>query len=302
MATTLKDSLVAFAGGAATPIVNKSTFSSIKVLVPEKIVQRKIAAVLSAYADLIENNNHRIALLEKMAEELYREWFVRLRFPGHEKVKIVKGVPEGWEVVELNKIAKEASKSTKPGTHLENRCYLPIDLLQQRHFNPESHQGYAVAQSSLVTFQKSDLLFGAMRPYLHKVCIAPFDGITRTTCFVMRPLNEIFYSYLYLLLFQNSTVEYATLICNGADRPYVVWNKAFERMPVFKPSEEIVHLFEKLVRPMISKISGSYFYLQTLKDSRDRLLSRLMSGKIDLENLDIRFPASMKEEEVTAHA
>jgi type I restriction enzyme S subunit len=67
-------------------------------------IQRKIAAVLSTYHDLIENNNRRIAILEKMAEELYREWFVRLRFLGHEKVKIVKGVPEGWEVKRIGDI------------------------------------------------------------------------------------------------------------------------------------------------------------------------------------------------------
>ena len=101
IATTLKDALVSFAGGAATPIVNKSAFSSIKVNIPSLPIQRKIAAVLSAYDDLIENNKRRIAILEKMAEELYHEWFVRLRFPGHEKVKIIKGVPDGWDVKKI---------------------------------------------------------------------------------------------------------------------------------------------------------------------------------------------------------
>src|SRR5205823_9096058 len=102
---TLRDALVAFAGGAATPIINKSAFSSIKLLVPKYEAQRKIAAILSAYDELIENNRRRIALLEKLAEEIYREWFVRLRFPGHEKVKVVKGVPEGWERKYLPELA-----------------------------------------------------------------------------------------------------------------------------------------------------------------------------------------------------
>jgi type I restriction enzyme S subunit len=282
--------------GAAIQNINTDILRNTEIPLPPPPIQRKIAAVLSAYDDLIENNNRRIAILEKMAEELYREWFVRLRFPGHEKTKIVKGVPEGWEVVELNKIADEVSKSTKPGIHLENRYYLPIDLLQQKHFNPESHLSYEEAQSSLVTFQKGDILFGAMRPYLHKVCIAPFDGITRTTCFVIRSLDHYFYSYLYLLLFQNSSIEYANNICNGADRPYVVWNKSFERMFVFKPHETIVEKFDSIVYPLIQKVSESYFLLQTLRTSRERLLSRLMSGKIDVENLDIQFPDSMKEE------
>ena len=65
-------------------------------------IQKKIAAILSAYDDLIENNKRRIVLLEKMAEEIYREWFVRMRFPGHEKAKFVKGVPEGWDVATLD--------------------------------------------------------------------------------------------------------------------------------------------------------------------------------------------------------
>lgn len=88
IATTLRDSLVAFAGGAATPIVNKSTFSSIKLLVPEFEVQQKIAATLSAYDELVGINQRRIALREKLAEEIYYEWFVRLRYPGHTKLKL----------------------------------------------------------------------------------------------------------------------------------------------------------------------------------------------------------------------
>ena len=72
--------------------------------VPDLTVQRKIAAILSAYDELIETNKQRIALLEKLAEEIYREWFVRLRFPGHENVKVVKGVPQGWEVLPFSEL------------------------------------------------------------------------------------------------------------------------------------------------------------------------------------------------------
>ena len=79
-------------------------------------IQRKIAAILTAYDDLIETNKRRIALLEKMAEELYREWFVRMRFPGHQNTKFVKGVPEGWDAAQIREIVRftdggKASKS-----------------------------------------------------------------------------------------------------------------------------------------------------------------------------------------------
>jgi type I restriction enzyme S subunit len=86
------------------PAFNPSLIENTNIELPLIPVQRKIAAVLSAYDDLIENNNRRIAILERMAEELYREWFVRLRFPGHEKAKIVKGVPEGWEVKRMGEV------------------------------------------------------------------------------------------------------------------------------------------------------------------------------------------------------
>src|SRR5919109_1040290 len=89
--------------GASNPTLNRNHLHKIKLNCPPPPIQQKIAAIISAYDDLIENNNKRIALLEKAADEIYREWFVRMRFPGWERVKFEKGVPEGWEVIELGK-------------------------------------------------------------------------------------------------------------------------------------------------------------------------------------------------------
>ena len=87
---------IGLSGGAAQPIINKSTFSAVKVRAPDKRTQDRIADILSAYDDLIENNRRRIALLEEAARLLYREWFVHFRFPGHDDVNIIDGLPEGW--------------------------------------------------------------------------------------------------------------------------------------------------------------------------------------------------------------
>ena len=91
-----KNYIDTIAGGAAQPNANAQDLSSYPFYLPPKPIQEKISAILSAYDDLIENNRRRIVLLEKMAEEIYREWFVRMRFPGHEQAKFEKGVPEGW--------------------------------------------------------------------------------------------------------------------------------------------------------------------------------------------------------------
>lgn len=95
------------AGGAATPIVNKSTFSDVVISVPPLPIQRKIATILSAYDELIENNTRRIRILEQMAQAIYREWFVHFRIPGHKKVKLVPSplgpIPKGWLVAKLQR-------------------------------------------------------------------------------------------------------------------------------------------------------------------------------------------------------
>lgn len=100
--------------GGSQQNLNAQSLKSFPITHPEVGVQKKIAAVLSAYDDLIENNRRRIALLEKMAEEIYREWFVRMRFPGHEKVKIVKGVPEGWQCTKVQTLASYLKRGVAP--------------------------------------------------------------------------------------------------------------------------------------------------------------------------------------------
>jgi len=94
------------------------------------------------------------------------------------------------------------------------------------------------AQSSLFSFKKYDILFGAMRSYFHKVVIAPFDGITRSTCFVLHPTEEINYSYAVLTLFEESTVAYSSKHSRGTTIPYAVWDGALENMPIFLPPED----------------------------------------------------------------
>lgn len=109
--------IFAYNSGIDTPIVPKSVFERIEVRCPGFRLQEKIAAVLWAYDELIESNKRRIALLEELAEETYREWFVRLRFPSHDKLKIVKGVPQGWECKELGRL----------GTYLNGYAFEPSD-------------------------------------------------------------------------------------------------------------------------------------------------------------------------------
>ncbi|NJD54253.1 MAG: restriction endonuclease subunit S [Candidatus Methanoperedens sp.] len=264
-------------------------------LVPPLPTQRKIAAILSAYDDLIENNTRRIKILEEMTQALYREWFVKFRFPGHETVRMVESelgmVPEGWKIKKLGDIVKNVRISVIPGPQTLDLPYVPIDCLPRKSLALLESKPGSEAQSSLFSFKKYDILFGAMRSYFHKVVMAPFDGTTRSTCFVLRPIEEINYSYAVLTLFEESTVSYSSKQSRGTTIPYAVWDGALENMPIVMPPEELRSKINRTVKPILERIAISLFRQTNLRRTRDLLLPKLISGEVDMEKLDINIPA-----------
>ena len=142
------------------------------------------------------------------------------------------------------------------------------------------------AESSLDTFKENDILFGAMRTYFHKVLIAPFDGITRKTCFILSPKDETYRWFGYMLLYQNSTIDYSSVVSVGSTMPYVRW-KDLARMNIFIPPKNIITDFNKIIEPIIHRIKENYFLNLNLAKQRDALLPRLMSGKMSLEGKEI---------------
>ncbi len=275
--------------GSAQPSLNRNYVYMISVKIPDESTQRKIASILSAYDDLIENNTRRIKLLEEMAQGLYREWFVKFRFPGHEKVRMVESelgmLPEGWEITKLGDIVKNVRISVKPGPHLHDLPYVPIDCLPRKSLALMEIKPGSEAQSSLFSFKKYDILFGAMRSYFHKVVIAPFDGTTRSTCFVLRPTEEINYSYAVLTLFEESTVAYSSKHSRGTTIPYAVWDGALENMPIIMPPEELRLKINRIVKPILERIAISLFRQTNLRRTRDLLLPKLISGEVNVTTL-----------------
>jgi len=282
------------------PAFNPSLIENTTIDLPELPIQRKIAAVLSTYHDLIENNNRRIAILEKMAEELYREWFVRLRFPGHEKVKIVKGVPEGWEIKTLGEICFEERKLIKKKNISDEARYIGLEHISPRTIITKDY-GYAVdIQSDKLVFSQLDILFGKIRPYLHKVSIAHFNGVCSSDIIVIksrRPENQVF---VYLTVSSNSFIDLATTASTGTKMPRADWDFLIKQKIVF-PDIRVLQRFQNIFDNSFSAIINYQKRNEVLQLKRDRLLSRLMSGKIDVENMNIQFPDSMKEE-AAAHA
>jgi type I restriction enzyme S subunit len=290
-----KSTLEAISKGTTQDNLSLDKLRRVKFRIPSYSIQRKIAAVLSAYDDLIENNNRRIAILEKMAEELYREWFVRLRFPGHEKVKIIKGVPEGWEVVELGDICFEERKMIKKKNISDATKYIGLEHIAPKTIITKEYGWANEIQSDKLVFKEMDILFGKIRPYLHKVVIANISGVCSSDIIVIKSKIPESHAFIYLTVSSDSFIDLATTASIGTKMPRANWNFLIKQK-ILLPEDVLLAQFQNTFNNAFGAISNFQKRNEMLQNTRDRLLSRLMSGKIDVGKLDIHFPASMQEE------
>lgn len=278
----VKITLARKAGGAANQAnISPSDIRGLEIPFPSVDIQRRIADILSAYDDLIENNQKQINLLEEAAMRLYKEWFVHLRFPGHEITTIVDDVPERWKKGVLNDIALNVGGNIPKAKRDFFKYYLPIDCIPKKSIAYKEYRPISEAESSLISFASGDIIFGAMRPYFHKVMYAPFDGLTRTTCFVINAQIESYLFFILMLLFDEDTIKYATQISVGTTMPYVRW-KDFVCMPVLIPSESVSQSFSNFVKPTIEQLVILSKQNDHLRQARDKLLPKLMNGEIEV--------------------
>jgi type I restriction enzyme S subunit len=195
-------------------------------------------------------------------------------------------IPKGWEEGTLGDVLKQRVERCEASDETASLPYVPIDCISSKSlFLGESKPGME-AQSSLIRFYKDDLLFGAMRPYFHKVCIAPFDGTTRTTAFVLVPRRPQDLGFATLLLHHPDTVDYATRHSTGSTIPYAVWTSSLEEMPTVIPPPQVRAGFDAAVRPMLGRIPAPYFENRTLAALRDTLLPKLISGELRVKDAE----------------
>lgn len=256
--------------------------------------QRKIAAVLAAYDDLIEANRRRIALLERMAEEIYREWFVRLRFPGHAKTKITKGVPSGWAVKKLGEIVTEVKRGIRHRDLSADQRYLGLEHIPRKSIALCEWATADSVDSDKLRFEARDILFSKIRPYLHKVSLAHFPGVCSTDTIVLRPVEHACEGFVLFTVFSETFIELATVASNGTKMPRADW-KFLRKLELLVPSHELCESFQAQFEAQFSQIVTLLRANESLQRTRDLLLPRLISGKLPVEDLAIAFPPSMAE-------
>jgi len=286
--------------GSANPTLNRNHVHKIKVVFPKTVdTQKKIAAVLSAYDELIENNRRRIALLDKLAEEIYREWFVRLRFPGHEKVRVIKGVPQGWKLVKLDNAFKfigGGTPSKEVGRYWNGgdiNWFTPSDItgadgmFLEKSGDQCTEEGFN--NSSAKIFPPYSVMLTS-RATIGAIGINLTPACTNQGFITCIP-NER-YPLPYLYYWVKLAKPHFELLAVGATFAELT-KGTFKRIEILTPPEPIVSEFTRIEAPLLKAIENLLRANHKLIETRDKLLPRLISGKLSVEDLDIQFPPSM---------
>jgi len=266
--------------GATVEHIRVGDAENLLIPCPPLPIQKKIGYILSTYDDLIENNRRRMRLLEESARLLYKEWFVHLRFPGHERCKIVDGVPEGWEEKTLGDICYDVRNSVSPDKISFDTPYIGLEHMPRRSISL-SEWGFASdVNSTKLSFTEGDFLFGKIRPYFHKVGIAFVNGITSSDSIVIRPYEESLYALTIMTI--SSDIFIATTsqqVKEGSKMPRADW-KQMKKFQVLLPKSDILSKFNEYTSPIFSQLRLLCFENKNLAAARDLLLPRLMSGEV----------------------
>ncbi len=275
--------------GAVQQVINLVDLKSVQVPLPPLPTQRRIASVLSAYDDLIENNTRRIAILEEMARRLYEEWFVQFRFPGHEEAEFEGELPEGWEMKRLDTVATVNPESISPRQAPDTINYIDIasvspgrvDAVQAMSFEEAPGRARRIVRSG-------DVIWSCVRPNRrsHALILAPAPDTIASTGFAVLRAKKVPFSYLYQTVTMNAFVDYLVNHATGAAYP-AVKQSDFEAAVILVPARPVLDLFEQAVGPMLRLIHALDAKNANLRAQRDLLLPKLISGEIDVSNLPL---------------
>jgi type I restriction enzyme, S subunit len=260
--TIYKNFIKSQVGGAAQPNANAQVLGCFQFLLPLRREQERIAEILSAYDDLIENNRRRMRLLEESARQLYQEWFVRLRFPGHEHTHIIDGVPEGWE-----RTSFEAALVLQRGFDLpiQDREDGDVPIYGSTGING-FHNKSKVLGPGVVTGRSGTL---------GEVHYIPNDFWPLNTFLWVKEYKRVTPLFSLFLMREMDLKQY-----NGGASVPTLDRKAVHRVAILFPAKNLLLAFDEFVTPLFDQIGNLTLQNQKLRTARDLLLPRLMNGKI----------------------
>lgn len=274
---------------AGVPHINLGILSALPLSLPPRPMQQAIVGALGTIDGLIENNRRRVEVLEEMVRAVYHEWFVKFRYPGHSDVPLVDSplgpIPEGWTVGVVDDLLTIVKTTVAPATIDPDTPAVGLEHIPRQQVTLDDWGSARDQGSRKGVFVRGDILFGKIRPYFHKVSIAPVDGICSTDAIVIRP-REPHWGQVVALVSSPEFVAHATGTSNGTKMPRADW-KVIGRWPVAVPPDSLAEAFTAMARDQLGMAERLMFENRSLVALRDLLLPKLVTGQIDVSTLDL---------------
>lgn len=276
-------------GASGRQRADLKALKKLKIKVPSSVKhQQRIASILYAYDDLIEVNNKRIELLEQSARELYKEWFVRMRFPNYQNTKFNKGIPEGWEIVRIDNLYNTSAGGTPKSdvnSYYENGN---INFVKTGDLNdsfiqdtPTKITELGLKNSSAKIFPSYTVIFAMYGNTIGKMGVLAKEAAMNQACCAITPKTKI-YNWEYIFYSLYIFREQLTSLGMGAAQQNINQDE-IKKFKIYKPEEELIERFNKIVSLNFNQIENLQKQNQQLTEIRNRLLPRLISGKLEVK-------------------
>jgi type I restriction modification DNA specificity domain protein len=259
-----------FISGSAQPGMNAKAFGKFQIPFFNYDIQKRISNILSTYDKLIDNNNKRIKLLEQMAENLYKEWFVRFRFPGYEDVEFIDGFPKEWKICRIDQLSKIKAGGDAPDDstkEITDECSIPI---YSNGIENEGLYGYTskakISKPSITISARGTVGYTCLRrvsytPIVRLICVIPHEE---------KLVNWLFYYFKRTIVIANGTSQQQITI------------PMMSREKVLLPTNDLIQKFYEYSTCYLDEIDSLKAQNSNLEKQRDMLLPRLMSGKLEV--------------------
>jgi type I restriction enzyme, S subunit len=258
--------------------------------IPSIHEQESISKTLSCVDAKIDNLRRQNETLEEIARSIFKHWFIDFEFPnadgkpykssGGAMVRSDLGdIPEGWRVGKLGDIAKNIKNGIRESEIRPEMLHIGLEHIPRRCIALDSWEQAVGVASNKFKFVEGNILFGKLRPYFHKVGIAPVGGICSTDILVVDSKEKAYFEIVLMLLSSDDFIRYVTLASEGTRMPRTSW-EYMKDYPITVSNSPLTKKFNELLHPSIEKLKVNIFQIQTLTKTRDALLPKLMSGQL----------------------
>ncbi len=304
----VQNQLKARSTGTTVLGIRQSELKQVKIPLPSLDEQSRIAHILGTLDDKIELNRQMNETLEAIAQAIFKSWFVNFDpvrakmegrlpagmdaatatlFPSAFQGSPLGEIPEGWKVGTLGEIAKNIRQSIKASEIDSDEFYIGLEHMPRRSITLSEWQTADGLGSNKYRFRKGEILFGKLRPYFHKVGVAPIDGVCSTDILVIQPIDSEWFGIVLGLVSSDAFIAYTNAYSAGTRMPRTNW-KDMSRYEIALPQVEVSQKYTEFIRPFIERIIENIHQSRTLSQIRDALLPKLLSGEIRVDNIDKR--------------